>query len=311
MATHRSQLKESGAITGMKFMFFIYRTCGKSIFTVCLYPVIAYYFVCKKHAREASFDFIARIHQFKEQPISKISLYTLSFKHFLQFGHNLINKLAAWSGSIRYEDITFHHTDILETLSNNRTGALIIVSHLGNQELSRALAAQHTNIKLNVLVHTKHAQKFNHLLNETNTASHLNLLQVTEISPVTAIDLKTRIDNGEMVVIAGDRTPVNGGHQSVVSFLGERADFPQGPYILASVLQCPVLLMFNSSSCGDHHIFIEKFSDRISLNRKTRNSDITFWAQKFANRLAEYTIRSPLEWNNFYHFWDSAKNDKG
>ena len=308
MIEHWSKIKESGATTGMKFMFFVYRTCGRRVFTLLLYPIIAYYFLTNQQARYASIDYISRVQSYTNNALSKKQLHILSFKHFLQFGNSLIDKLAVWSGAINEENVHFHNIDELKKLREKNVGAIIIMSHLGNQEISRALATKDRSVKLNILVHTKHAQKFNQLLNETNTDSHLNLIQVTEVTPATAITLKTKIDRGEMVVIAGDRTPVNGGHQIPASFLGSPAAFPQGPYILASILECPVLLMFNVKNSLHYDIYFERFSDKISLNRKTRKSDSIFWAQKFADRLAEHTLRHPLQWNNFYSFW--SRNDE-
>ena len=54
-------------------------------------------------------------------------------------------------------------------------------------------------------------------------------------------------------MIAGDRVPV-AAHPRVAlaDFLGQPAAFPVGPYILGSVLQCPVYLLF-SMQRGDRY----------------------------------------------------------
>ncbi|ODS23629.1 hypothetical protein AB835_07910 [Candidatus Endobugula sertula] len=309
--THWLQIQELGVLQGMRFMFFIYRWLGRGIFKICLYPVIVYFFLTKKQARQASTEFLFRIRTQGGIP-QDANIYYWSFKHFLQFGENLLDKLAAWSGDIREKDIEFYQLDKFSQLVNERKGALVIVSHLGNQEVCRALASANPQITLNILVHTKHAKKFNLLLEETNNNSRLHLIQVTEVKPSTAMMLREKLDAGEVVVIAGDRTPVNGGRQSMVSFLDAPAAFPQGPYILASVLHCPVYLMFATKNNQNYKIFFEPFTDKICLKRQSREADLSFWAQKFADRLSHYTLQFPLQWNNFYHFWgaDSTFSDK-
>ena len=101
-------------------------------------------------------------------------------------------------------------------------------------------------LKLTVLTHTKHAARFNRLLAQLDPDSQLNLMEVTELSPVTAMLLSEKIAQGEFVAIAGDRIPVSQNPRiALARFLGATAPFPVGPYILASLLQCPTYLMFS------------------------------------------------------------------
>ncbi len=253
-----ADIEESSSVWGIKFLFFIYRLLGRKVFTVFLFPAICYYICVKSIARNASLDFLSRCR--KLGTISqKRSLLFLSLRHFMSFGDGILDKLAAWSGSIGLEDITYEGREaFIETIDSGR-GAVVIASHLGNVEVSRVLADTHRRVKLNVLVHTKHAEKFNRILKELDENSALNLMQVTDTSPATAVLLDEKIRAGESVVIAGDRTPVNGGgRQSLVSFLGEKAYFPQGPYILASILKCPVYTLFCVRDDGKYKIIIKK-----------------------------------------------------
>lgn len=299
---HWSQIQESGALIGMKFMFFVYKYVGRWAFGLLLYPVIGYFFLARSGPRAASMDFLARIQALGALP-STTPLRQLSFQHFLQFGHNLLDKLAAWTGEFNYENVLFHQRNDFLEMVDRRQGALVIVSHLGNLEVCRSLADLSQRIRLNILVHTKHAEKFNRLMNDLDGKNYLNLIQVTEVTPATAMMLQDKLNAGEVVVIAGDRTPVSGGRQTVVDFLGDKAALPQGPYILASVLRCPVYLMFCVKDSNGYEIFFESFADNIHLSRKTREIDLQIWAQRFADRLAHYTLKFPLQWNNFYFFW--------
>ena len=72
---------------------------------------------------------------------------------------------------------------------------------------------------MNVLVHTRHAEHFNRLLGEAG-ASHLRLIQVSELNPAVMLQLNQRLENGEWLAIAGDRVPLHGGRNVQVDFLG-------------------------------------------------------------------------------------------
>jgi predicted LPLAT superfamily acyltransferase len=159
-----------------------------------------------------------------------------------------------------------------------------------------------------VLIHTKHAEKFNQLLKQYNPKSSLNLIQVTEITAATSILLSDKIANGELIIIAADRTPVNNQYRVVeVDFLGAKAQFPQGPFILASLLNCPVYTVFCLKDHNKHLIHFEHFSDGLNFPRNNRQSAMQQSIQDYANRLQHYCLMAPLQWFNFYDFW--ARHD--
>lgn len=302
MAKHWAQIQESGTLLGIRFMFLVYRWFGRWLFGLLLYPVIAYFYLSKKVARQASEEFLTRVRQHGGLPQHE-SLRRQSFRHFLQFGRSLLDKLAAWTGAFRVADVTFHNREDFVHMASQGRGALAIVSHLGNIEVCRALADESRRVKLNILVHTRHAENFNQMMNKLDKNNYLNLIQVTEMSPATAIVLQEKLQAGEIVVIAGDRIPVNGGRQTTANFLGAPALFPEGPYLLASVLQCPVYLMFCHRTASGYEMIFEHFADRIRLARGQRQHDLNQWVQKYADRLAHYALQFPLQWSNFYPFW--------
>jgi predicted LPLAT superfamily acyltransferase len=155
-----------------------------------------------------------------------------------------------------------------------------------------------------VLIHTKHAQRFNRLLAHLDPESQVDLMQVTELSPATAIVLAKKLAHGEFVAIAGDRIPVSPNPRiALAEFLGTMAPFPVGPYILASLLNCPVYLMFSISHGPTAEIHFELFHQEIRLPRKGRDQALARLASEYARRVEYFCRRAPLQWFNFYDFW--------
>ena len=105
-------------------------------------------------------------------------------------------------------------------------------------------------------------------------------------------------------MIAADRTPVT-GHNRIVraDFLGKQAWFPQGPFILASLLKCPIYTLFCLKQHDKQVIYFEHFSDGLSFPRKQRDAMIRRCVQDYADRLQQYCLQEPLQWFNFYDFW--------
>ena len=78
---------------------------------------------------------------------------------------------------------------------------------------------------------------------------------------------------------------------------------PVGPYVLASVLECPVHLLFCLRRPSGYRVFFEPFCTQVRWQRSQRDAIIADLAQRFAARLEHYVLMEPLQWFNFYPFW--------
>ena len=185
--------------------------------------------------------------------------------------------------------------------------SLTLVSHLGNSELSRARLADRFDKDINVLVYTRHAAFYNRIVKAVRADVEDNTIQVTEVGPATAIDLRQRIERGEWIAIAGDRIPLTGeARTSRAAFLGDEAPFSQGPYVLAALMGCPVYLMFCLREANGHTVYFEHFADRIELPRGNREGSLAELTAQYAKRLEHYCLRAPLQFYNFFDFWSSG-----
>ena len=307
--THWSRTGESGMLTGMKLLLLVYQVFGRRGFSICLFPVMCYYYLTRREARQASRQYLRKIRPLLP-PEQQASLTSL--RHFLMFGEILLDKLLVWMGRITREDVVFKTPDTIRQMELSRKGGIIVVSHLGNFEICNALANEFPDIHLTVLVYTRHAGKFNTLMKRVAGDVDIEVLQVTDMSPATIMIFAQRISAGGYIVIAGDRTPVTGqGRVSTVEFLGDLAPFPQGPLILAGLLKCPVYPMFCIKKQVQYHVYVEQFKEDLKFHdRKARQQNLQSAVQQYATRLEYYCIKAPLQWFNFFPFWssDQSKN---
>jgi len=303
---HWAQMEERGIIWGMQVLLKVYLLFGPKILQIFLYPVVSYYWLTNSKARQASVAYLQRVSAYLPDNRIKTGLYG-SYRHFISFANAIIDKLAAWSGAITLEDVEFHGREAILQHIGQGQGLLLLGSHLGNLEVGRVMAYLGKKVTVNVLTHTKHAEKFNTLLNRYAETGRMNLIQVTEMNAATMMFLQDRIDAGELVVIAADRTPVNSQSRiAKADFLGKTALFPQGPFILASILKCPVYTLFCLKQHSKQVLYFEHFSDDLAFPRKQRDALIQRCAQKFADTLQHYCLQEPLQWFNFYDFWQGG-----
>lgn len=120
------------------------------------------------------------------------------------------------------------------------------------------------------------------------------------------MELKARVERGAWVVIAGDRSRSESDRVSMAPFLGQPAPFSQGPYILASLLDCPVYTLFCVRRGDTYQLDVEKLADRIQLPRQDRAGALTQYVGQFAARLERYAVGNPLQWYNFFDFLESG-----
>ncbi|SHG68313.1 Predicted acyltransferase, LPLAT superfamily [Massilia sp. CF038] len=299
-SSHWAAINESSFVAGMRLLFWVCRVFGRWPFRVVLYPVLTWYVATKPVARRASSTYLARMRPLASVPGGWWGV----IRHFAAFAENILDKMLLWGGLIDTSRVQFHGADLMDRLLAERRGALLLCSHLGNVDLCRVLSHQQPGLKLTVLVHTRHAKAFNDMLAAIDPRSQMNLLQVTDMTPATAMLLSERVAAGEIVVIAGDRIPVAAQPRVVMApFLGTPAPFPVGPYVLASVLQCPIYLMFPLRGQQGYEVHFEQLSETVRLPRAGREAALTQLATAYAARLQHYAARSPLEWFNFYDFW--------
>ena len=303
--THWSRTPERGSLLGMQIMLASYRLLGRRGFSLLLYPVIGYFWLTGRAQREASRAYLARLETFANaQGVVLPAEPRSSFRHFLRFGEAALDKLAGWRGDITEQEVELVGAEHYQAAINSGKGVLLLGSHLGDLELCRALGSRKQGLRINALVFTRHAARFNALLKQINPDSHLNLIQVQELGADTAILLKEKLEQGEWVVIVGDRTSVTREKRVIwADFLGAPAPFPLGPFVLSSVLGCPVYLMFGLKEQGRFRVHFEPFADGQPLPRQGRQQILASRVQAYADRLQHHCLRAPLDWFNFFDFW--------
>ncbi len=305
---HWSGLGERGAYWGLRLSGALYRLIGRRGVLTMLLPVVLYFHLTGAAQRRASRDFLSRAFAARGERRRLGPLAAL--RHSFAFARNALETFGAWMGDASAVEIA-NEAEMARALASRR-GLLLVVSHFGNADLSRAALEKDHRSRLTVLVHTRHAENYARLVQRFRPEAALNTLQVTEITPATIIALQERIEAGGWIAIAGDRTPVQGDARvSPANFLGAEALFPQGPYLLAHLLECPVYLLFCVREGGVYRLHFERLAERIELPRRGREDALGHWARSYAQRLEAFCLRDPYQWYNFFDFWAPKSRPAG
>jgi predicted LPLAT superfamily acyltransferase len=299
---HWAEQRERGNLRLMQLTAWLARRLGRRVLSPLIHLIVAYFFVFGRRARRSAWQYQLYLQRWSAStpPPSQRRV----FAQFMAFADALLDKLDAWNGRLRLQDIDIHDPAGLRAQLRGSRGQLLVGAHLGNLEVCRALAELGEQVTMNVLVHTRHAEQFNRLLGEAG-ASHLRLIQVSQLDPAIMLQLSQRLERGEWLAIAGDRVPLSGARTVEVDFLGQRAALPQGPWLLAGLLGCAVNLLFCVKHQGRYRITLEPFAEQLTWRRSQRDQVIAEWAARYAERLGQHCRQAPLQWFNFYPFWKS------
>lgn len=300
---HWANQRERGNVWLLCLTAWAARRLGRRAIAPIVWSVVLYFYLTGSTARREIAGYQQRLSNWSERP-DLFPARAPVYRQYLAFADAMLDTLDVWQGKLTSDDVEIDDPDDLHRQMQESRGQIFVGAHLGNLEICRALATQKGAVRLNVLVHSKNAVQFNQMLT-AHGAGNLNLIQVSELDAPAMMRLDACIARGEWLAIAGDRVPLHGARTVEVNFLGQSALLPQGPWLLAGMLKCPINLLLCTKAEGTYRVKMMRLSDAVTWTRTHRTSEIQRHAQHFADCLASQCQDTPLQWFNFYRFWRS------
>lgn len=314
---HWTSIKErSAGFFRLRFMLLIYRIFGRSVLQIFIYPVVFFSVISSKKLRAASRQYLEQIYQKKGQNnFKKPNIFSI-FKHVFTFADSLVDRVESWSGNVNLDHLHIKTPEVFAKLIKHleeKKGAVFISSHLGNIELFRAIGNLKNSeiidreLKINVIVQSNYTAKFNKIMTLINKNSATNLISATEIDVEQSIILNDKLQNGEILVISGDRTAQNNQDNNLsVNFLGKNADFPNGPIALANVMKVPTYFIFCLKAQGKgqfYELYFYEVDMKFETSRKEQKNNIPILIHEYVKTLENLCLQYPYQWFNFFNFW--------
>jgi predicted LPLAT superfamily acyltransferase len=133
---------------------------------------------------------------------------------------------------------------------------------------------------------------------------------------ISVIDLKdpmqaslliiAALTRGETCCMLADRTAGDLQHTLAVPFCGGHARFPTGPFIAAGLTGAPILPTFCIKTGLARYTTFALPPWRVRFSsRAARSLELHAAVSRFAHELEWVVRRYPLQWHNFYDFWQA------
>ncbi len=189
----------------------------------------------------------------------------------------------------------------LERAIREKTGGIILMSHVGNWEIAAHLLRR-TGLRLMLYMGIKNKEQIERVQKQSLEETGIRIIAVEQEggSPFDLIEGIDFIRGGGLVSLAGDRLWRNDQRAIAVRFLGRRAVLPETPHLFALLSGAPLFTFFAfRTGKRSYHFSITPPRYVRAAARSGRTGAISRSAQEYADLLAETARAHPFEW---YHF---------
>jgi predicted LPLAT superfamily acyltransferase len=287
--------KSRGTLLGYKIFVFCIRKLGIKVAYFVLYFVASYYFLFLKKSNKAIFYY------FKERlGYSYFKAKKMVFKSYFTFGQTLIDKTAISAGLKNRFTYEFDGIEILKQLLAEKKGGVLISAHMGNFEVAEHFFAEiDLDCQINlVTTDQEHSVIKAYLESISEVRSTIKFIIVKEdLSHI--FDINNALAQNELICFTGDRY-FEGVKSLKAPLLGKEANFPAGPFLIASRLRVPVVFVYVMKEPNLHyHLYAREAN--------TKHRDEKALLNAYIESVESMINKYPLQWFNYFDFWDSLE----
>lgn len=287
--------RERSTLFMLRWLVAATRLLGRRLTRWVLIPTVLYFICFAAAARQSSRDYLRRV-----LPRSP-TLWDVA-RHFHTFASCALDRVVLLGGKTGGIRVNMHYTPRARAIRTSGKGCLLLMAHVGSFEAIRAKGVIEFQLPLRIVMDREHGRMYTNILEKIRPELKNFVLDSSQRGPALVLKIKQALDEQNMVCIMADR-PRAGEPQVTVDFLGGRANLPASPWIMAGVLNVPVMIGFVLYRNGGYESYIEDFADAVTLDRGRRLESAQAYAQRYAERMEHYVRNAPYNWFNFYDFW--------
>jgi predicted LPLAT superfamily acyltransferase len=283
--------KSKGTVAGYKIFVFLLRTLGVRAAYGLLVFVAAYYYITQGRSNRAMRHYFGR-----RLGYPPLRAHLAAYHSYFTFGQTIIDKVAIRSGLKRSFTFEFDGREKLVQLLGEKRGGILISAHVGNFEIAEHFFAE---IDLDCRIHLvttdlEHSTIKDYLDSISTTSSVKFITLKDDLSHIFEINAALA-ENG-LVCFTGDRY-MDGAKLMRENLLGREATFPAGPFLIASRLNAPVIFVYVMKEQGLHyHLY--------ARDAEVKRRDAAGLLKAYTGNLGQMLAQYPLQWFNYFDFWE-------
>ena len=219
------------------------------------------------------------------------------YRNYVLFGQTLIDKIVVMSGIKAPYTFEFEAEHYIEEIMAGGKGGILISAHIGNYELA-GYYFKRLPVRVNIVMVDNEQEQIKQYLESVMNDRKLNIITIKEdLSHV--YEISAALKNNEIIAIHGDRF-VAGSKTVETTFLGEKALFPMGPFVLAATFKVPVAYVFCAKDSSTHyHLSSTAPREYTGEKQAAIAAALADYTAEIEKKVKEY----PEQWFNYYNFW--------
>jgi predicted LPLAT superfamily acyltransferase len=293
------QRPERSNMLMLRVMTWISLRLGRGAGRVVLHGIAVYFLLANATARRASRAYLRRV-----LDVPRVGWQHL-FRHFMSFASCIHDRVYLINNRFHLFDIRVHQEHLIADLTADNKGVFLMGAHAGSFEVLRAMGRRRPGLRVAMVMFEENARKINAALSAINPAAQQDIVALGHADSM--LKVHELIEGGSVVGMLADRC-LNQDVTRPVTFLGETAEFPVGPFRMAAILRRPVLFMVGLYSGGKRYdIHFETLADFSAIPAGGREAAVQAAMARYAMLLEMHCRAAPYNWFNFFDFWQAPR----
>ncbi|MCF0073796.1 lipid A biosynthesis acyltransferase [Dyadobacter sp. CY261] len=281
--------KTKGSLTGYKIFLFFINTLGLGFAYGLLRVVTYYYYLFAAKPRQALLDFYQNTLHVTGSDARKMAR-----RNFYIFGQTLVDRAAFLLGKDRKFSHIFENEQYLIDIRDAGRGGILLSAHVGNWETAGNLLKGRITPTINIVMLDAEVENIKRYMDLSTGGSRFKVIAIKDdLSHI--ISIRNALVSNEFVAIHADRY-LEGAKYIEMDFLGKKAKFPYGPFVIASKFNAPVTFVFAAKDGQySYHLSATK-----PIEARMKPEEI---ARLYVEELERKVKAFPEQWFNYFNFF--------
>lgn len=214
---------------------------------------------------------------------------------FASYAHCLTESLGAERPCAKAARCVVHNESALSLLLEQPSGFIIVTAHTGGWDIAAQVLMATSGRSVTLVMDREPDADARALQDEIRGKGGVQVAHVGQ-DALEGLTLLKHLRQGGVVAVQLDRAPRSGRTISVL-LGGKPFKIPEGPFVLASLAQVPVLPLFVSRR--GYYDYEVRIGNAIRLPRRPEPTDVDSAARDVASLMEAFLMDHPEQWFNF------------
>lgn len=291
---------ERSNAAALKLMRWFALHCGRRAARLLLHPITLWFLLAVPGPRRHSRRYLRRA-------LGRAPRWREVYGHLHAFAATVLDRVYLLDGRLGLFELRVAGGPLIDAALAEGRGAFLVGAHVGSFEALHAAGRGRPGMRIAMVMYPDNARLINAALAAIAPALQPEIIALGRVDSMLAI--RDWLDAGGLAGMLGDRSLPDAASERAgivrLDFLGQPADFSDGPFRLAALLRRRVLFMAGVYRGGARYDVrfepLADFSGRLDAAERERR--IAAAVRDYAARLEALCREQPDNWFNFHDFW--------